>query len=56
MFGDYWKHMGGSRSDFPELPYLDEEKTKTSLRIATKGDKILKHLFKTSVFSTSYSY
>jgi hypothetical protein len=48
--------MGGGGSDFPELPYLYEEKTKTSLRIATKEDKILKHLFNTSVISTSYSY
>jgi len=48
--------MGGNGSDFPELPSLDEEKTKTSLRIAAKGDKILKHLFKTSVISVSYSY
>lgn len=56
MFGEYWKHLEGSGSDFPELPYLDEGKTKISLRIAAKGDKILKHLFKTNVISTSHSY
>jgi hypothetical protein len=55
MFGEYWQHVEESGSNFPELPCLDEEKTKTFLRIATKGDKILKHLFKTNVISTSYS-